>query len=200
LIDLHEELVDEALGRRSTRIRRAARREENGERDEHGGDEGATHERAILANAGGARKERAAVLRSPPVPPRDDVHHGNGASNGAPRRRPRRAADDDRPRGFEPDRMRRLWSDIDSARDNLGLGPEAIVAAAPGWTVAGVVGRAATLAFETAGAVATGTADLVRACARLLPDPRAVISAPRRSIGAAVPCVRRLPLVGALFD
>ncbi len=126
------------------------------------------------------------VLRSRVVSPTDDVNR-NGTSNGARRRaRSRRAVsgEDDRPRGFEPDRMRRLWSDIDSARDNLGLGPEAAESAAP-WSVAGVVGYVGELAIEAV--------DTVIGWTRVLPDPR-------RVIGAALPCVRRVPIVGGFFE
>jgi hypothetical protein len=121
------------------------------------------------------------MLESGTVRRRDDVT-GNGAG-----------VDDERPRGFEPDRMRRLWSDIDHARDNLGLGPEVAAADASSSGVAGVVGYAVGLAADAAGAVANGMAGLVRGVASALPDPR-------RLVGAALPCVRRLPIVGTLFD
>lgn len=121
------------------------------------------------------------------MPPIDDVTTRNGAAHAGRRRpRPRRGTtgEDDRPRGFEPDRMRRLWSDIDHARDNLGLGPET-AAPATEWSVGGALGYAATLATDVVGAVVE--------LARALPDPR-------RAIGDALPCVRRLPLVGGLFE
>jgi hypothetical protein len=79
--------------------------------------------------------------------------------------------------------MRRLWSDIDHARDNLGLGPE--TAATAEWTMAGVVGYAAELASDVVGSVA--------GWAHVLPDPRRLIS-------DALPCVRRLPIVGTFFE
>lgn len=117
------------------------------------------------------------------VPPTDDTIR-NGTANGAPRRpRARRSrADDERPRGFQPDRMQRLWSDIDSARDNLGLGPA--TAESSSWSVGGAVGYAADLA--------AGAGAWVLGWTRVLPDPL-------RIIGAAVPCVRKLPVVGGFF-
>ena len=122
------------------------------------------------------------MLRFAAVPPTDDTTR-NGTANGAPRRpRARRnGADDDRPRGFHPDRMQRLWSDIDSARNRLGPG---VAVESSSWSVAGAVGYAADLA-ASAGAWVLGWT-------RVLPDPL-------RIIGTAVPCVRKLPVVGALF-
>ena len=78
--------------------------------------------------------------------------------------------------------MRRLWSDIDHARDNLGLGPETATQAE--WSMAGAVGYAAELASDAV--------DSLVGWARVLPDPR-------RLLGDALPCVRRLPIVGAFF-
>jgi len=69
-----------------------------------------------------------------------------------PKRRPAkrgRAAgshDDDRPRGFQPQRMRRLWQDIDRARDGLGLGPGEEPPSPSSWTITGVLGRVTDLA------------------------------------------------------
>jgi hypothetical protein len=103
--------------------------------------------------------------------------------------------EDDRPRGFEPDRMRRLWNDIDRSRDNLGLGPEA-AAQPPSWTVGGVVSYAAELAT---GAVST-VVDWTLAPARVLTAPARLLTAPTRVLGELVPCVRRLPIVGGLFE
>ena len=88
--------------------------------------------------------------------------------------------------------MRRLWSDIDNARDNLGLGPEA-AASSSAWSVDGVVEYAVALASDTADAVASVITKTVRGVGSLVPDPR-------RMIASAAPCVRRLPIVGALFD
>ena len=121
--------------------------------------------------------------------PADDFTH-TGQTNGARRRsRSRRATmrDDERPRGFEPDRMRRLWSDIDRSRDNLGLGTQPV--APSSWSVGGVVGRATELAVGAVGSLF----DVLAAPARLL-------TAPTRALGDAVPCVRRLPIVGGLFE
>ncbi len=126
------------------------------------------------------------MLSSRAVPPIDDVT-GNGSANGHRRRaRARRggSGEDDRPRGFEPDRMRRLWGDIDHARDNLGLGPAADVAAAP-WNIAGTFGYAAALATDALGVVV--------GWASRLPDSRRVVA-------DAVPCVRRVPIIGAFFE
>ena len=88
--------------------------------------------------------------------------------------------------------MRRLWSDIDRSRDNLGIGPETL-APSVAWSVSGLLGYATARAFDGAGAIAGGAAGVARACADAMPDRF-------RLIGAAVPCVRRLPLVGGFFD
>jgi hypothetical protein len=119
----------------------------------------------------------------------DDVTRNRYANGGRRRARSRRAAagDDDRPRGFEPDRMRRLWSDIDQARDNLGLG--AAPAETSTWSVLGLVG----MASDTAGALTSGAAETVRGVVGALPDPL-------RLLGGTVACVRRLPLVGGFFE
>ncbi len=86
--------------------------------------------------------------------------------------------------------MRRLWDDIDQARDNLGLGPTE--ATTPTWSVLGLVGAAAGLANDAAEALTSGAAGAVRGIVAAIPDPL-------RAIGSVVPCVRRLPLVGGLF-
>jgi hypothetical protein len=143
----------------------------------------AAHGRRILAEGGGARKDAITMLRSAAVPPIDDDIR-NGTANGAPRRpRTRRnGSDDERPRGFHPDRMQRLWSDIDSARDNLGLGGAEVGSAS--WSLGGALGYAAELV--------TGAGAWVFGWTRVLPDPL-------RIVGGALPCVRKLPLVGSLF-
>jgi len=131
------------------------------------------------------------------VPPIDEFTR-SGQTNGAPRRpRSRRATprEDDRPRGFEPDRMQRLWSDIDRSRDNLGLGPEP-VASPSSWSIGAVVRGAAELATK---AVAT-VVDALTAPARLLTAPVRLLTVPTRMIGDAVPCVRRLPIIGGIFE
>lgn len=122
----------------------------------------------------------------------DDVTR-NGTTRGRRRKRSRRAAsvEDDRPRGFAPDRMRRLWSDIDQARDNLGLGP--VPPSASTWSVLGIVGSAAGIASDAAGALTASATNVVCGVAGALPDPM-------RQLGSALPCVRRLPLVGGLFE
>ena len=122
------------------------------------------------------------MLPSGAVPPTDDIR--NGTTNGTPRRpRARRNGDEERPRGFHPDRMQRLWSDIDSARDNLGLGRAAAVES-PAWSLGGALVYASELV--------TGAGAWVLGWTRVLPDPL-------RIVGTALPCVRKLPLVGALF-
>jgi hypothetical protein len=122
----------------------------------------------------------------------DDVTRNGSSKSGRRRARSRRATagDDDRPRGFEPDRMRRLWSDIDQARDNLGLGPTPTEPST--WSVLGLVGSAAGLASDAAGGLMSGAAGAMRGVVEALPDPL-------RLFGATVPCVRRLPLVGGFF-
>jgi hypothetical protein len=136
------------------------------------------------------------------VPPTDEFTR-TGQSNGARRRpRSRRATtrEDDRPRGFEPDRMQRLWSDIDRSRDNLGLGPEA--AAPSSWSVGGLMRYATELATEAIGTVVdtlTTPARLVATPGRVLTAPTRLLTAPTRAIGDAVPCMRRLPIVGGFF-
>jgi hypothetical protein len=79
------------------------------------------------------------------------------------RRRPRtrRVADDDRPRGFEPGRMRTLWRDIDQARDSLGLGSESGGDAAPRWSLASAL--EAALALLAGAAVRLGRASGIAA-------------------------------------
>jgi hypothetical protein len=123
---------------------------------------------------------------------RDDVTQNGSLHGGRRRARRRRAAggDDDRPRGFEPDRMRRLWSDIDQARDNLGLG--SAPADASTWSVLGLVGSAAGLASDAAGRLTSGAVGAVRGVVGVFPDPL-------RLLGATASCVRRLPLVGGFF-
>jgi len=86
--------------------------------------------------------------------------------------------------------MRRLWSDIDQARDNLGLGP---TPPAEAWSMLGFVGAAAGLARDAAGAVTGGATGAVRGVLRALPDPFG-------ALGGAASCVRRLPIVGSLFE
>ena len=185
LIDLDEQFVDESFRDRLPRIGGTAACDA-GERDEqkHGGAVMTAHGARILAEPGGARNRCDPMLRSAAVPPIDDTTR-NGTANGAPRRpRARRnGADDERSRGFHPDRMERLWSDIDSARDNLGLGPAAAVESSS-WSVGGAVGYAADVAASASAWMLGWT--------RVLPDPL-------RIIGAAVPCVRKLPVVGAFF-
>jgi hypothetical protein len=118
----------------------------------------------------------------------------NGSANGR-RRRGRGArggaGEDDRPRGFEPDRMRRLWDDIDQARDNLGLGPTPT--ATQDWSVLGLVGAAAGLASDAAGALTSGAVDAVRGVVGFLPDPFGIR-------GNVASCARRIPIVGTLFE
>ncbi|HEY2387049.1 MAG TPA: hypothetical protein VGK30_08820 [Candidatus Binatia bacterium] len=118
----------------------------------------------------------------------------NGSANGR-RRRGRGGrgtpVDDDRPRGFEPDRMRRLWDDIDQARDNLGLGPTPPGSQA--WSVFGIVGAAAGLASDAAGALTSGAAEAVRGMVGVLPDPFGIR-------GSVVSCARKIPIVGTFFD
>lgn len=87
--------------------------------------------------------------------------------------------------------MRRLWSDIDHARDNLGLGPEGAAPVAE-WSIGGLVGYAADLASGAAGVVVSQISGAVRGVAKVVPDPR-------RALGVAASCARRLPIVGGLF-
>ncbi len=91
--------------------------------------------------------------------------------------------------------MQRLWSDIDRSRDNLGLGPEP-VASPSSWSIGAVVRGAAELATK---AVAT-VVDALTAPARLLTAPVRLLTVPTRMIGDAVPCVRRLPIIGGIFE
>ena len=87
--------------------------------------------------------------------------------------------------------MRRLWNDIDQARDNLGLGPTPTNGAT--WSVFGLVGDAAGLASDAAGALTSGAVDALRGALGTLPDPL-------RLLRSAIPCARRLPIVGGLFS
>ena len=100
--------------------------------------------------------------------------------------------------------MRRLWSDIDRSRDDLGLGTQPI-ASSP-WSVGAVVGYAAGLATDAVDSVLGWTRVLaapmrvLAAPSRTLTLPTRVLTAPTRALGEAVPCVRRLPIVGGLFE
>jgi len=87
--------------------------------------------------------------------------------------------------------MRRLWDDIDQARDNLGLGPNAREPET--WSVFGLVGAAAGFATDAAGALTSGAADAVRGVVGVLPDPFGIR-------GSVVSCARKIPIVGTLFE
>jgi len=72
------------------------------------------------------------------------------------RRGPR---DDDRPHGFQPQRMRQIWEEIDRARDELGLGPgpgSEPPPSEPPWTLTGLVDRAGALAASVLGWIGAG--------------------------------------------
>lgn len=64
---------------------------------------------------------------------------GGGSARPRKRRRVRTVQDDDRPRGFQPQRMRRLWNDIDRARDELGLGRAEPTPSAQPWSCAALL-------------------------------------------------------------
>ncbi len=87
--------------------------------------------------------------------------------------------------------MRRLWNDIDTARDNLGLGPETPPPTST-WSIGGLVSYATDVATGAAETVAGGIGTVIRGVAGALPDPRRVVV-------AVAPCVRRVPIIGALF-
>ena len=56
----------------------------------------------------------------------DAMTKRNGAGPKQGKRRPRRSTDDardERPQGYQPDRMRALWADIDDARAKLAPEP-----------------------------------------------------------------------------
>jgi len=87
--------------------------------------------------------------------------------------------------------MRRLWDDIDQARDNLGLGPTP--AEPQGWSVFELIGAAAGLASDAAGVLTNGAAEAVRGVVGVLPDPFGIR-------GSVVSCARKIPIVGTFFD
>ena len=97
----------------------------------------------------------------------DDEHPGihNGGST-RKRGRTRTPTDDDQPRGFQPTRMRRLWSDIDEARDRLGLGA-AEGEPVPSWDVATLIARALEVTRDATGWMT----ELTRGFSVSLPTP-----------------------------
>jgi hypothetical protein len=93
---------------------------------------------------------------------------GGGKRNGR-KRTP--VEPDDRPRGYEAQRMRRLWRDIDDAKDKAGIGRAAAESEAPGWGLGAMLEHATALATDAAAwvaATAPGACDLVTSGMELL--------------------------------
>jgi hypothetical protein len=107
-----------------------------------------------------------------------------GGAQPPKRRRVRVPPDDDRPRGFQPQRMRRLWNDIDQARDKLGLGRTSPASSAPPWSLAALLRCAAELPTSATGFIW----DL--ACA---------VPATVHTVLGVVPWLRQAPIVGRLI-
>ena len=84
---------------------------------------------------------------------------GGGRRKG---RKPTRAEQDDRPRGYESQRMRQLWRDIDESKHKAGIGARAEPPPAPGWDLTGVVECATALAGDV---VAWVSSTVPSACA-----------------------------------
>jgi hypothetical protein len=94
----------------------------------------------------------------------------------------RRIDPDDRPRGYEAQRMRQLWRDIEQAKHKAGLGPEPTAAPPPWWDLGAVLALASALAGEAAAWV---SATAPTACSLV-------------ATGAAV--LRQVPVVGRLAE
>ena len=112
------------------------------------------------------------------------------------RRRRGARREDDRPRGHHPQRMQRVWRDIDTARAKLGMG-NGRPAPAAAWSPAELARHAA----EVVGAAGSWVGE--RAPARVLAAVPGMLVA-----GARLPCaviegatarLRTLPLVGRLL-
>jgi hypothetical protein len=63
-------------------------------------------------------------------------------------RKPTGTEQDDRPRGYETQRMRQLWRDIDESKHKAGLGAASEAPAPSAWDLVGIVERATALAGE----------------------------------------------------
>jgi hypothetical protein len=112
------------------------------------------------------------------------------------RRRGESRAEDERPRGYEPTRMRKVWADIDQARDKLGLG-QRVAGAEPSWSVEGLLGWAAGM-VEEASARLGSAPDWVRAA---LADGHAQPASMCATVArGCVGLMRRVPLVGQLVS
>lgn len=98
------------------------------------------------------------------------------------RRKPTRVEADDRPRGYEAQRMRDLWRDIDQAKRKAGLARTPEPPPEPGWDLAGVLERATVLANEAVAWVASSA-----------PIALALVAT-----GADL--LRSIPLVGRVVD
>ena len=143
------------------------------------------------------------MVHSPRVSVVDGEERG-GSRSGARRRRtrPRSVSEDDRPRGYQPQRMQRLWNDIDHARDKLGLGRDADAAGA-GWGMAGLLGCAGEIVMSVQGMLSvvawgvTGmvTSALVNGGVRRNPG---IASALQAAVDVA-PWLRDVPIVGSVL-
>jgi hypothetical protein len=109
---------------------------------------------------------------------------GGGSARPRKRRRARAVQDDDRPRGFQPQRMRRLWTDIDQARDKLGLGRAEPSAPMQPWGLAALYHCVTALPASAIGF--------------LWDLPRTGPATVRTVLGVA-PWLRQIPIVGRLI-
>ncbi len=143
------------------------------------------------------------MLHSARVSVADGEERG-GSKSGARRRRtrPRAVPDDDRPRGYQPQRMRRLWSDIDHARDKLGLGRDADPAGSS-WGIEALIGCASEIVTSVQGmlgVLAWGVSGVVTSALAnggVRPN-RGITSALQAAVDAA-PWLRDVPIVGTVL-
>ena len=126
------------------------------------------------------------MLRSPCVRLAGDGERDefSGGARAPKRRRVRVPQDDDRPRGFQPQRMRRLWTDIDHARDKLGLGRALQAPSAQPWSLAALLRCAA---------------ELPASATELIWDLARTVPATVHTVLGVAPWLRQTPIVGRLI-
>ena len=109
------------------------------------------------------------------------------------RTRSRGMPDDDRPRGFQPQRMRHVWREVDAARDKLGLGDAA--AALPAACSVAVFAR---YAGELTAGVGDVVADIAARGARQIDAMVGALPAVLHAAFDLVPWLRAVPILGQL--